>query len=363
MPWLDTKGSDFVMGLEHFWNSWASNRKDVLLIACGSAASWMTNTLINNPGGLHNRITHRMKMEPFCLREAEQMLERKNGVFDRYQIVQLYMAMGGIPHYLDAVSPELSAPQNIQTLFFDKSGLLANEFYNLYRSLFKKHEVYEKVVEALSTKRYGLRRSEITQIAKIASGGTLTKVLSDLEESGFIRSYAPMDDKNKNIVYRLSDYYTVFFFKFLKNNPYKGENAWLNLMGNPSQRAWEGFTFEQVCIDHVPQIKQALGIQGVLTKEAVWKGGTAEQSVQVDLLIDRRDQVINICEAKFSMGMFEISKDYAEQLREKIQVFKSATGTRKSVYLTLLTTFGLQKNKHAAMVQNVITIDDLFKGT
>lgn len=361
MPWLDTKGSDFVMALEHFWNSWASNRKDVLLIACGSAASWMMSTLINNPGGLHNRVTHKMKIEPFCLRETEQMLERKNCVLDRYQIIQLYMVLGGIPYYLDAVKPDMSATQNIQALLFNKTGLLVNEFFNLYRSLFKKHEIYEKVVEVLSTKRYGLRRSDITQLSGIASGGTLTKVLADLEESGFIRSYGSMDDKNKNTVYRLSDYYTAFYFQFLKDNAYKGENAWLNFLDHPAHRAWEGFTFEQICLDHVPQIKRALGIQGVLSKEAAWKGGTEDRSAQIDLLIDRRDQVINLCEAKFSLGVFEINKDYADKLRAKIQVFKTATQTRKSVFLTMITTYGIEKNKHAAaLVQNEVTMGDLF---
>jgi uncharacterized protein len=361
MPWLDTKGSDFVMGLEHFWNSWASNRKDILLIACGSAASWMMNVLISHPGGLHNRVTQKMKIEPFCLKEAEAMLARKGGVLERYQIVQLYMALGGIPYYLDAVKPELSATQNIQALFFDKAAFLKNEFFNLYRSLFKKHEIYEKVVEALSTRTYGLRRTEIVKLSGIPSGGTLSKVLADLEESGFITSYISLDEKSKNTVCRLSDYYTAFYFRFIKESPYRGEGAWINLMDNPNHRAWEGFTFEQVCLDHIPQIKKALGIQGVLSKEAAWKGGTEEQSAQIDLLIDRRDQVINLCEAKFSLGKFAIDKSYAEKLRNKISVFKTVSQTRKAVFLTMITTYGLEKNQYAAaLVQNEVVMDDLF---
>ncbi|MCE7926761.1 MAG: ATPase [Haliscomenobacteraceae bacterium CHB4] len=361
MPWFDTKGSDFVMGLEHFWNSWASNRKDVLLITCGSAASWMMNVLINHPGGLHNRVTQKMKIEPFCLREVEEMLARKGGVLERYQIVQLYMALGGIPYYLEAVKPDLSATQNIQALFFDKAAFLKNEFFNLYRSLFKKHELYEKVVEVLSTRTYGLRRTEIVQLSRITSGGTLSKVLADLEESGFITSYISLDEKSKNTLYRLSDYYTAFYFRFIKDSPYRGEGAWINLMDNPVHRAWQGFTFEQVCLDHIPQIKKALGIQGVLSKEATWKGGTETQSAQIDLLIDRRDQVINLCEAKFSLGKFAIDKSGAEQLRNKINVFKTVSKTKKAVFLTMITTHGLEKNQYAAaLVQNEVTLEDLF---
>ena len=361
MPWFDTPGSDFVMGLEHFWNSWASNRKDILLIACGSAASWMMNELINNTGGLHNRVTHKMKIEPFSLREAEILLTKKQGNFTRYQIVQLYMVLGGIPYYLDVVNPEMSAAQNIQALIFEKTGFLKNEFFNLYRSLFKKHEIYEKVVESLSTKLYGMQRSEIVKASKINSGGTLTKVLANLEESGFINAYVPIDEKRKNTQYRLSDHYSMFYFKFIKNHPYKGENVWLNMIDNPMARAWEGFAFEQICLDHIAQIKKKLGIHGVFSKNVVWKGATENNAAQVDLLIDRRDQVVNLCEVKFSLGKFTITKDYAEKLRTKISVFKAVTKTRKSVFLTFITTYGIEKNKHAkALVQNEVTMDDLF---
>jgi uncharacterized protein len=361
MPWFDTKGSDFMMGLEHFWNSWATNRKDIVLIACGSAASWMINELINNAGGLHNRVTQKIKVEPFCLLEVEELLKNKNCVFDRYQIIQLYMIFGGIPYYLDAINPDLSATQNIQQLLFDTTGLLKNEFFNLYRSLFKKHEIYETVVEALSTKTLGLQRSEIVQVAKISSGGTLTKVLTDLEESGFIHSYTSFDAKGKNTIYRLSDFYTSFYFKFIKPAKYNSKNAWVNLLDNPVHRVWQGFTFEQVCIDHVAQIKKALGINGIQSYDAVWKGSIAKKTAQIDFLIDRRDQVINICEAKFSLDTYTITKEYAEKLREKINIFKEVSQTKKAVFLTMITTYGVEKNKYAnSLMQNDITMDDLF---
>lgn len=361
LPWFDTPGSDFMMGLEHFWNSWASNRKDVLLIVCGSAASWMINVLINNDGGLHNRITQKMKIEAFNLQEAEEMLMAQNSVLDRYQVVQLYMALGGIPYYLEAVQPNLSAAQNIQQLFFDSSGLLKNEFFNLYRSLFRKYEVYEKVVEALATKTEGLQRADIIKLSGVASGGTLSKVLADLEESGFIASYVSLDQKKQKTLYRLSDFYTAFYFRFLKNGQYQGENAWLNLIDNPVQRSWQGFAFEQICIDHISQIKKALGISGVQSNHASWKGRTEEKAAQVDLLIDRRDQVINLCECKFSLDTFAIDKEYAEKLRSKISTFKTVTKTRKAVFLTMITTYGLEKNKYATqLVQNEVTMDDLF---
>lgn len=361
LPWFDTPASDFLMGLEHFWNSWATNRKDVLLIVCGSAASWMINDLINNSGGLHNRVTQKMKMEPFNLQETEEMLRSKNCALDRYQIIQLYMAMGGIPYYLDAVQPHLSATQNIQELFFDSAGLLKNEFFNLYRSLFRKYEIYEKVVEALSTKNEGMQRSDIIKTAGLSSGGTLTKVLTDLEESGFICSYPSLDNKQKNTIFRLSDYYTAFYFRFVIDGRYKGENAWVNLIDNPAHRSWQGLAFEQVCIDHVRQIKKTLGISGVQSSDTTWRGGIEGRLAQIDLLIDRRDHVINLCECKFSLDVFTINKSYSEKLRSKVATFKAASKTKKSVFLTMITTYGIEKNQYAnALVQNEVTMDDLF---
>jgi uncharacterized protein len=362
LPWFDTNSSDFMMGLEHFWNSWATNRKDILLIVCGSAASWMINELINNTGGLHNRITQKMKISPFNLQETEAILLAKNAAFDRYQIVQLYMAIGGIPYYLEAVQAHLSAAQNIQALFFEKDSLLKNEFFNLYRSLYRKHEVYEKIVEVLATKTEGMQRGEIIKHSGMASGGTLSKVLADLEESGFISSYQSLDEKAKNRTYRLSDYYTHFYFKFLKNNKLNGENVWLNRLDNPAHRAWQGFTFEQICLDHILPIKKALGISGIRSQHYSWRGGMAKKKAQIDVLIDRRDEVINLCECKFSLDTFTIDKSYADQLRSKISVFKNATKTKKSVYLTMITTYGVDKNKYAnLLVQNEIVMDDLFQ--
>ena len=361
LPWFDTYGSDFMIALEHFWNAWATNRKDILLITCGSAASWMLNELINNSGGLHNRVTGQIKMAPFTLRESELLLQARNCVLDRYQIVQLYMCMGGIPYYLDGIEPGLSAAQNIQALFFENGGLLRQEFHNLYRSLFKRHDIYEKVVEALSAKKYGMSRSEIIRIAGIASGGTLTKVLTDLEESSFISAYPSLDGKQKNMLYRLSDYYTSFYFNFLEPSKRKVSTSWLQLFDQPAQRVWQGFTFEQVCLDHIWQVKKALGINGIDATIATWAGSTGEKGAQIDLLIDRRDHVINLCECKFSLDAFSISKSYAETIKSKIAVFREASSTKKAIQTVFISSYGVARNAYSDMlVQHQVLMNDLF---
>jgi uncharacterized protein len=361
LPWFDTPNSDFLIGLEHFWNGYASTRKDFVLITCGSAASWMIQTLIGDPGGLHNRVTQRLRVEPFTLGETEEMLKSRGHVLERYQIAQVYMALGGIPFYLDALKPEHSVAQNVQKLFFDSGGLLSDEFSQIFRSLFKNHDIYESIVEALSTKTYGVNRAELLQILGKQSGGSITKPLTDLEHSGFIKAYSSIDTKQKNTVYRLSDYFCNFYFRFIKPATFRGKDAWLKAIDHPAYRVWEGITFEQICIDHSWQIKKALGVQGVLSTDYSWRGTHGEESAQIDLLIDRRDQVVNLCEVKFSLSEWTIDADYAARLRRKTHIFKESTKTRKAVFLTMITTFGLTQNQYArSVVQNEAVLDDLF---
>jgi len=362
LPWLDTPKSDFLMALEHFWNSWASARKDIILVTCGSAASWMINKLINNHGGLHNRVTERIRIEPFNLRETEEMLLAKNGIFDRYQIVELYMITGGIPYYLDAIVPDKSAAQNIEELCFRKGGLLAREFPHLFRSLFKNAEKYEQIIIALASKNKGLTRKEISTHTGIASGGRMTNLLDELEESGFIGRYTPFSGRKRDVLYRLADFYSRFYLKFIKGNTNYQKGVWTNTLDSPSKRAWSGYAFEQVCIEHLPQIKKAIGIAGVVTQFSTWKSQNSAPGAQIDIVIDRRDRTINLCEVKFSVNSFSITKSYAENLRNKIGVFRAETKTKKSVFLTMITTYGVDRNKHStSLVQNEVTMDALFE--
>jgi uncharacterized protein len=360
LPWFDTHGSNFVQALEHFWNSWASARTDVVLVTCGSAASWMINKLINNTGGLHNRVTKRLKIVPFTLHECELYLQAKHSVLDRYQIIQLYMFMGGIPFYWEEVSPAMSAMQNIEKMAFSENGLLRTEFRNLYRSLFSNYERHMSIVYALAQKGKGLTRQEILTATQLANAGSTTRLLDELEASGFIRKYIPFGKKSRNSTYQLVDFYTLFYLRFVENTQVYDLNNWLNRVDTPAYRAWSGYAFEQVCLYHLTQIKQALGISGVQTSTASWRS-SGQKGAQIDLVIDRRDHVINLCEMKFSINPFEISKKYAEELRNKMGTFRTETNTRKAVFLTMITTYGLKKNQYAlGLVQNELTMDQLF---
>ena len=364
MPWLDNRKSDFLSVFEWFWNDWASTKDNIVFIVCGSATSWMDEKIANNKGGLFNRQTRKLFLKPFRLFEVEQYLLSRNIRWSRYDIVRCYMIMGGIPYYLSLLSNRLSLSQNIDNLFFAEDGELRDEFSHLYNTLFSNSENYIKAVEALSTKTGGLTRSELAEITGLKTNGDLTKILTDLELSDFIRVSGFYRKKKKDTLYQLRDYYTAFYMRYIKDHHGNDEHYWSNSPDNPARKAWEGLVFEQVCKDHLPAIKHKLGISGVLSEESSWFLRADEKNgipgAQIDLLISRRDRVITICEIKFANGQYLITRDYDLNLRNKIEAFKLATDCRESIQLVMITTYGIKINEYSSVVQNQITLDDLF---
>ena len=359
LPWLDTHRSGFLPAFDWFWNSWAVKR-NILVIICGSASSWMTSKIINNRGGLHNRVTKRMHLQPFNLTETEAYLKYNGVQLSRYQVLHLYMALGGIPHYLKEIRKGQSAAQNINRICFQKSGLLVNEFDNLYNALFVNARQHISIIQALATKNKGLSRAEILAATKLADGGSFTKLLSELEQSDFISSYLPFDKIKKETIYRVTDEYSLFYLKFMRG---KKNINWLQLAATQTYKTWSGYAFENICMKHIVKIKQALGIASVYTEVSsiFYKGGAKDKGAQIDMLIDRQDNVINACEAKFYDQPFTISKAYAADLRNKLDVFKEKTRTRKTLFLTLITPYGIVQNQHSiGFVEQEVIADNLF---
>ncbi|MEM6964098.1 MAG: ATP-binding protein [Bacteroidota bacterium] len=364
LPWLATGKSNFLPALENFWNSWASKRSDIILVVCGSAASWMISNVVKSRGGLHNRITRRIRLLPFMLYETEQFLKNRNIKIDRYAILQLYMTMGGIPHYLKEVRKGKSVTQVIDEVCFSKDGLLRDEFKNLYEALFSKPEKYIDIIKTLAKKPKGLTRNEIIKTCKLSSGGTTTRVLEGLEESGFIEKYYPVGNDLKLALYKLIDPYSAFYLKFILNTKSKGEGIWLKKINSASYRSWSGFAFERLCLSHLKQIKKSLGIAGVYSEASSWRGKNFEtdEGVQIDLIIERRDNVINVCEIKFSQDKFTITKRYAEHLKNKLSTFRQHIKTRKPIFLTMITTFGVVENQYSnSIVEQEVVMSALFE--
>ena len=376
MPWLDTPRSGFIPALENFWNSWASLRNDVKLIVCGSATSWMLSNLIHSRGGLHNRLTHYMLLEPFSLNECEEYFRCHGFGYSRMEIAECYMILGGIPFYLSLMQKGLGLAQNIDKLFFSSTAELKDEFSNLYKAIFKKAAHHIAVVTALSRKRVGMNRQELLTDSKLlnATGlldnGAFSIVLEELVQCGFIRVYEPYSEKrrqsrtnaNKNSLYQLIDFYTLFYFNFIESNLYNDEHFWSTSVNSPLHNAWAGLAFEMLCLNHVRQIKQALGIAGVQTRVCSWRSSRhASNGAQIDLLVDRKDETINICEIKYTKGLFAINKRQGQELQNKLDVFQEETATRKSLLLTLITANGLKQNEYSDIPQCTIELEQLFQ--
>lgn len=358
-PWLDTRKSKFLPAFENFWNSYASKREDIIVVICGSAASYMIQRIINSKGGLHQRITQKIRLTPFNLNETEQFLKRKRLVLTRYDILQLYMVFGGIPYYLENVRPGDSVAQTVDRLCFSKNGFLRSEFNNIFASLFEHPNNHEYIIRTLSKVRKGMTRSEILVKSKVGSGGRMTSALQELEESGFIENYKPYKGV-KDSLYRLTDEYSLFYLKYIEGSTHQ-LGGWLKKQGMQSYRIWSGYCFESVCIKHIVQIIKCLGISEIHSTYGSWIEKHQTKGAQIDLLIDRDDNIINLCEIKFYNAEFTIDKKYAMELANKIDAFKLSTGTKSSLFLTFITTYGLADNQYRTqLVQNELKLDDLF---
>lgn len=367
LPWMETPKSNFIQAFSYFWNTWASTRQGLKLFVCGSSTTWMMENLIGDKGGLYGRVTHTIYLAPFTLGETEAYLHANGIRWNRYQMLETYMIMGGIPFYLEMLKPKLTFDQNIDNLFFAANAPLRMEYGFLFRSLFNDAQLYRQVVETIAKHSQGMTRQQIKEELGMADGGALTVVLENLVRCDFLRRYAAFGKSERNALYQLTDLFSLFHLRFVADNNGQDAQFWSNMRENPSRVAWRGYAFEQVCLHHIPQIKEAIGIKAVLSNVCSWscptftdKDGNPWQGTQIDLLIDRRDQVINICEMKYANDVYIIDKDYEERLRRRLSTFQHLTRTRKALHLTFITTYGLSRNTHSGNVQTEVTMGDLF---
>ena len=373
MPWMDTPRSNFISGLEHFWNSWASWRDDIKLIVCGSATSWILNNLIKNRGGLHNRVTHKIPLKPFTLKECQEYFAARQFRLSTRQIAECYMVLGGVPFYLSKLSKAEGIAQNIDRLLFDEDGELHDEFSSLYNSLYKNAARHIKIVTAIATKGKGLTRQELIEKTSLSDNGNFSQMLEELESCGFIRSYVPFvsetarkrrtgvaGNKNSDTLYQLIDPFTLFHFQVMRRADSNDANYWSNNQNPHVFSTWSGLAFEMLCLNHFEQIKVALGISGITTNVFSWFGKGDNRSAQIDMLIDRADNAINLCEMKFYSKAYPMSVKDEEDIERKVSTFLEATKTDKTIIVTMITDKGLERNEHSECIQKVVTLDQLF---
>ena len=364
MPWIDSLRSDFTPAFENFWNGWAARRSDIVFVASGSATSWMVDKLVENQGGLHARITCQIYLRPFTLNETESYLKSRGCSWDRFQIAQCYMFFGGIPFYLSLIEPNSSLVQNVDALCFDKGGALRQEFDELYGALFAHADSYVKVVRLLASHKSGMTHAEIAKVSGL-DGQRLTKILRNLERCDFIMKFRYYGKKTQDRLYRLTDFYTLFYLKYIEPNiDTFDEQWWSKHYLSHSVDAWQGLTFELLCLSHIRQIRNALNIGGVASEAYVWfdKGdkSKAQRGSQIDLVIERADRVINLCEMKFCQAQYNITADYEMKLRNRMELFRDKTRSNKSLVNTFVTTFGVANGVHSGIVNSEVTLDGLF---
>ena len=373
LPWFDTYASNFISALEHFWNDWAFYRSDIKLIACGSATTWMLNQVINSRGGLHNRITHNILLSPFKLHEVEEYFKSQGFYYERPEIIECYMAMGGVAYYLSLFETNKSVAQNIQQLCFTRGGELTEEFERLFNSLFKKADNHLAIVTALKNKGKGMTRLDLLDATGLANNGRFSQILKELEQCDFIRSYTPFGKSKKDMMYQLIDPFCLFYFKFMHNKGAFLDNHWIKMQTTAEYESWCGHAFEIVCLHHINEIVKALGIDGSINTPCSWSYRPAtkvlandeadedlKHGTQIDLLIDRSDRSISICEMKYCNGEYEISKAYDAHLIHRLKVFKKVTKTTKTLIPTFVTPHGLYNNMYARKINRQVTGNDLF---
>lgn len=370
-PWMATKKSQLIQALDHYWNRYWSTDARIKLIVCGSAASWILENLVHNKGGLYNRITYQIELQPFSLKESREFLLQKKIKLSASQLLRLYMVVGGIPLYLDQIKKGWSVEQNIDALCFTRRGLLFNEFGKLFASLFDQYDVCEALVRHIATSRYGVPQIALMRQSAKSVGGRLKMRLQELEDAGFIESFLPYQHKGRGIYYRVIDEYTLFYLKWIEPVAHqvkrrdREEGYWLSKQKSPGFASWAGYAYEAVCYKHVSQIRRKLAI-GPGAEVGAWRyvpsKGSIEGGAQIDLLFDRDDDAITICEIKYTTAKFNIDKAYAKQLRQKLQVFAKRTKTGKQLFVVLISSAGLKKSIHAeALVDGIVVLEDLFE--
>ena len=368
IPWMDTPKSNFLAAFGRFWNVWASTKQNLKLFVCGSATTWMLSKFIGDKGGIYGRVCRPIWLAPFSLGETEQFLQEIKGIeMSRHQILLAYMVLGGIPYYLDMLIKGMPLDVCIDDLFFKQKAPLRTEFDFLFRSLFKNSKIYRNVVLALATRLKGMTRQELLENLKLNEGGELTEVLDNLVKCDFIRKYTAIGKTERDAMFQLTDLFSLFHIKFVADNSGQDEHYWSKLSGKGPMTSWSGYAFEQVCLHHLNAIKRALSIGGVISNVHSWscrpftdKNGTQWKGAQIDLLIDRADEVINICEIKYVSDKYAIDSEYEERLRNRGTLFRTVTNTKKSIQYTFITTYGVAHNIHSGIVHSEVIMEDLF---
>ena len=360
LPWLaGPQSSELVSELGFFWNQWARKRKDILLIVCGSATSWMIDNVIREYGGLYGRVTETIALKPFTLAECERYWEKRGFHLSRYEVALTYMVIGGVPYYMDSFRPDRTMADNINTIYFNKDKA-RQEFKDVYAGLYSSSEVYINVIRQLGKRFYGMSRTELLEALDKKGGGNFSDVLENLIDSGIIRSYTLYGSPRKQTVYQLMDFFTLFYLRFCENT---GFTSWRSVQRSKPFYSWAGNSFELLVVEHIQQLADALRIKEYATPFS-WSGDTPDgDGAQIDLVIPATaERADYICEMKFSEGKYILKEEDADDITRHIEALKNSSIHKlsHSIYVVLVTSFGVTESKHRSHLNDIVTLDSLF---
>ena len=363
LPWLaGPQSSEMIAELGYFWNSWADDQRNIVLVVCGSATSWMLDNVIRDYGGLHGRLTGVIKLKPFTLAECARYY-RKNGFrLSQYEMCIGYMALGGVPFYLDKLRNDLTMTENIDAIFFADEKI-HQEYKDVYAGLYASKDRYVDIVKALGARFYGMTQAEIAIHLGIGRGGTLSQMIDNLVESGIIRKYPRYGKQRVEMVYQLKDFFSLFYLRFVEGTQVR-TGLWSTMHRTPIYNTWAGNTFELLCIEHLSKIQDTLRIASV-DRNYCWKGESPNgRGAQIDLLLESKSSRTDyVCEMKFSGSKYAITSDDEENLLNKLDAFAASKMHHKthSIQLVMVTTMGIAGGEHTSIVNQAVTLDDLFK--
>ena len=338
IQWMAAGRSSFISLLKYYWdNYW--KKSNVLMILCGSIASFMVNKVVHSKA-LYGRIDHEILLKGLHPFEAKAFFADKHKSTE--EILKYYLILGTIPKYLEYINPSRSFQWNMNKLFFSSHGSMINEIKKIFYSQFKESTIYFDIVKLLKSGPLAL--SEICTRLKIKSGGGLKRYLTNLENAEIIRSHVPFNRKANSRLkkYVLSDEYLNFYFKYLEPNlriieESESEKLFETLTKN-SFDVWLGFAFEKFCIKHNSWLADLMGFKDdVLIASPYFE--RKDQRFQIDLVYLRADKVITICEIKHHTK--PLSSKQIGEMQRKLQCLKIPNGY--SIETALISLYGPDK--------------------
>jgi hypothetical protein len=355
LPWMAAGRIRLVSLLKYYWdNHWKS--KHVMLILCGSVASFMVKKVLHS-NALYGRTTIEILLKGFSPEEAARLLSKKRS---REETLNYQLVFGGVPKYLEQINTSQSFNKNMNTLCFSPHGIMLKEVERIFYSQFREPRTYLKIINLLKNGIFSL--SEISSKTKIPSGGGLKQYLKNLERAEMIRSYIPFDrsGNSKFKKYTLADEFLVFFFKYMGPNlrviKESSSRRLFETLTQNSFDSWLGFAFERFCLKHAGLLALVMDFaDDILLASPYFKKN--DERFQIDLLYQRADRVITVCEIKHQN--IKIGTNIIPEMQRKCALLKVPRGY--ALEKALISLYGPDNSlKDTGYFHHFVTLDDIL---